>query len=255
MLVKATAHESQCVLFACSASSMTSKWVGEGEKLIRTLFRMAHDVAPSIIFLDEIDSLLGRRKSGGSGGGADGGNEAESSRRFKTEFMVQMDGIAAGKGSDDDNDDMRKVLLIGATNCPWDIDDAIMRRFQRRIYVPLPDKESRYHLWNEMISRSKKDSASRSKVGGIQVSPKEVNELVRLSYGFSCSDITSVANEASFYPLRELGDIEVIKGVNTADVRPIMFKDFKKAIVSSKKSVSKGLLDRYSEWEEAQSTL
>lgn len=235
MLVKAVAHESECILFACSASAMTSKWVGEGEKLIRTLFRMASDVAPSIVFLDEIDSLLGRRKS-------DGNSEGESSRRFKTEFMVQMDGISAGSGSEDT---LKRTLLIGATNCPWDIDDAIMRRFTRRVYIPLPDKYARLSLWKQMVSESK---------GGIKISSREVNELVKLTDGFSCSDISSTANEASFGPLRDLGGIEAIKGVKTADVRAIQFKDFKQAISSTKKSVSKELLKRYDEWEEAQST-
>jgi len=234
MLVKAVAHESQCILFACSASAMTSKWVGEGEKLIRTLFRMASDVAPSIVFLDEMDSLLGRRKS-------DGNSEGEGSRRFKTEFMVQMDGIAAGSGSEDP---LKRTLLIGATNCPWDIDDAVMRRFQRRVYVPLPDKYARLTLWEKMVSDSK---------GGISISSREMNELVRLTDGFSCSDISSTANDASFGPLRDLGDIEAIKKTKTSDVRKIQFKDFKLAISSTKKSVSKELLKRYDEWEEAQS--
>lgn len=232
MLVKAVAHESRCILFACSAASMTSKWVGEGEKLVRTLFRMATDVAPSIIFLDELDSLLGRRKS-------DGNNEAESSRRFKTEFMVQLDGISAGSG-----DESKKMLMIGATNCPWDIDDAIMRRFQRRVYVPLPDSEARLALWKR-ISNSE---------GNITMSSKDINELVKLTEGFSCSDIASIANEASFGPLRELGDIDVIKDIQKQDVRPIQFKDFKSAILSTKKSVSKELLTRYETWENTQAT-
>jgi SpoVK/Ycf46/Vps4 family AAA+-type ATPase len=232
MLVKAVAHESRCILFACSAASMTSKWVGEGEKLVRTLFRMAADVAPSIIFLDELDSLLGRRKS-------DGNNEAESSRRFKTEFMVQLDGISAGSG-----DESKKMLMIGATNCPWDIDDAIMRRFQRRVYVPLPDSEARLALWNR-ISKSESN---------ITMSSTDIRELVKLTEGFSCSDIASIANEASFGPLRELGDIDVIKDVQKQDVRPIQFKDFKTAILSSKKSVSNELLRKYETWENTQAT-
>ena len=234
MLVKAVAHESQCILFACSASAMTSKWVGEGEKLVRTLFRMAADVAPSIVFLDEIDSLLGRRKS-------DGNNEGEGSRRFKTEFMVQMDGIAAGGGGGDES---KKVLVIGATNCPWDIDDAIMRRFNRRVYVPLPDKDARLGLWNNMISKSN---------GSIKVSKREVNELVKMTDGFSCSDIASMASEASFGPLRDLGDIDAIKDADSSDIRDIMFKDFKSAILSTKKSVSMDLLQKYKKWEDEQS--
>lgn len=229
MLVKAVAHESECILFTCSASSMTSKWVGEGEKLVRTLFRMAADVAPSIVFLDEIDALLSKRKSDNS--------EQESSRRFKTEFMVQMDGIAAGSG-----DSQNKTLLIGCTNCPWDIDDAIMRRFQRRIYVPLPDRSARHTLWKKLLAKSK---------GSVKVSTKDIDRLVKLSQGFSGSDIASIANEAAFGPLREFG-IEAIKDVSVDDIRPIQMKDFERAAENTKKSVSSGLVKRYSEWEEDQ---
>ena len=229
MLVKAVAHESECILFTCSASSMTSKWVGEGEKLVRTLFRMAADVAPSIVFLDEIDALLSKRKSDNS--------EQESSRRFKTEFMVQMDGIAAGGG-----DSQNKTLLIGCTNCPWDIDDAIMRRFQRRIYVPLPDRSARHTLWKKLLAKSK---------GSVKVSTKDIDRLVKLSQGFSGSDIASIANEAAFGPLREFG-IEAIKDVSVDDIRPIQMKDFERAAENTKKSVSSGLVKRYSEWEEDQ---
>jgi len=236
MLVKAVAHESGCILFSCSAAAMTSKWVGEGEKLIRTLFRMASDVAPSIIFLDEMDSLLGKRQS-------DRNTEGESSRRFKTEFMIQMDGIAAGTG--DNSDVGKKMLLIGSTNTPWDIDDAIMRRFQRRIYVPLPDKDARLGLWKNLLSKSNDT---------IKISNKDVTELARVTNSFSCSDIASIANDASFGPLRDLGGIDDIKAVKSADVRPIQMKDFTKAISSSKASVSKQLLRRYEEWEAIQSS-
>ena len=229
MLVKAVAHESNCILFACSASALTSKWVGESEKLIRTLFKLAADVAPSIVFLDEMDALLSRRKS-------DGNNEAESSRRFKTEFMVQMDGISAGS----DNE----ILLIGATNCPWDIDDAILRRLQRRVYVPLPDQNTRLALWKKLATKSKES---------IKISEREFTELAKMTNGLSCSDIASTANEASFGPLRDLGGIEKIKDVKSSDVRPIILKDFKNAIKKTKKSVSLELLQRYDRWENAQS--
>jgi len=150
MLVKAVAHESQCILFACTASALTSKWHGEGEKLVRTLFRMAADVAPSILFFDEIDALLSSRKAEG---------EHEASRRFKTEFMVQVDGVASG-GSDDDV--QHRVLVIGCTNCPWDIDDAVMRRFQRRIYIPLPDAEARKALFRSMLHKASDHSIKSS---------------------------------------------------------------------------------------------
>lgn len=236
MLVRAVAHESQCILFACSASAMTSKWVGEAEKLVRTLFRMAADVAPSIIFLDEMDALLGRRRSGEGGGG---NSEQESSRRFKTEFMIQIDGLAAGSGGGGG-----KTLLIGCTNCPWDVDDAVMRRFQRRIYVPLPDKAARRTLWQNLMDKSK---------GSVEIrSNRDLTRLVELTQGFSCSDIASIANEAAFGPLRDLGSIEAVKDVSVQDVRPIQMKDFEEAIRNAKKSVSVALLNKYDEWESAQ---
>jgi SpoVK/Ycf46/Vps4 family AAA+-type ATPase len=236
MLVKAVAHESQCILFSCSASSITSKWVGESEKLVRTLFQMAEDVAPSIIFIDEMDALLGRRRS-------EGNSEQESSRRFKTEFMVQMDGITPMNASESIL--RKRVLLIGCTNCPWDIDDAIIRRFQRRIYIPLPDSDARKSLWNALLRKS----------NDVQISSLELNRLVSLSQGYSCSDIVSIANEASFGPLRELrGGIDTIKHVNRSDVRPIQMKDFESALKLYKKSISHALLQRYDDWEKEQAT-
>ncbi|GFH56915.1 spastin [Chaetoceros tenuissimus] len=235
MLVKAVAHESNCILFACTASSMTSKWVGEGEKIVRTLFKMAADVAPSIIFLDELDSLLGRR-----GGNSSGGNEQESSRRFKTEFMIQMDGIATR--AKNTYDIGHKTLLIGCTNCPWDVDDAIMRRFQRRIYVPLPDKAARTILWKNLKMKSK----------DIQLTSRDLDYLAKITEGYSCSDIASIAQDASFGPLRELGTIDAIKDVRAKDIRPIQVKDFLDALKGAKKSVTASLLKKYNEWENGQ---
>lgn len=260
MLVRAAAHESQCILFACSASSLTSKWVGEGEKLVRTLFKMATDVAPSIVFLDEIDSLLSKRREGGNG-------EAESSRRFKTEFMVQMEGVAGDGGGNQEHDLKKRMIVIGATNCPWDLDDAILRRFQRRISVPLPDTQARKALWENIITKannsnhqsSSSSSSATSFFGKFQKQPtmassNDIKQLVKMTQGYSASDISNIANDASFGPLRDLGGIEKIRDVNKMDVRPIGIQDFYDSIKSSKRSVSKELLDRYTLWENAQAS-
>ena len=113
--------------------------VGESEKLVRALFEAAREHSPSIIFIDEIDSILTMRG---------GDNEQESSRRMKTEFLVQMDGVSSGDGTE-------QVLLVGATNLPWQLDDAVLRRFERRILVPLPDAQQRRFI---ILSKLKSSS-------------------------------------------------------------------------------------------------
>jgi SpoVK/Ycf46/Vps4 family AAA+-type ATPase len=124
MLAKAIATECKSTFFNCSASTLTSKWMGEGEKMMKGIFTLAAEKAPSVIFMDEIDSIMGAR----------GGNEHEASRRLKTEFLVAFDGL----GSTKDN-----LLVLAATNRPQDLDEAALRRFTRRIYMPLPDKIAR----------------------------------------------------------------------------------------------------------------
>ncbi len=229
LLVKAVAHESSCVLFVCTASAMTSKWHGEGEKLLRTLFQVARAAAPSIVFVDEMDALLSARKSDG---------EHEASRRFKTEFMTNMDGIVKNGG--DDNG--KHLLVIAATNCPWDIDSAVLRRFPRRIYVPLPDQTTRTALLQNLLE----------KAGDTKLSKSDIKAVVKRLDGFSGSDIASIASEASFGPIRSLGGIDAIQAARSSDIRPIQRQDFDKAIDQATKSVSKTLLKQYDQWKQEQ---
>lgn len=125
MIGKYIASQCKATFFSISASSLTSKWVGEGEKMVRALFYLARKMSPSVIFIDEIDSLLSQRTD----------NENEGSRRIKTEFLVQFDGASV--------DDTDRILIIGATNRPHEIDDAARRRLAKRIYVPLPEFQAR----------------------------------------------------------------------------------------------------------------
>lgn len=152
MLARAVATESRSTFFAISASSLTSKWLGESEKLVRALFTLAKALAPSIIFVDEIDSLLSSR------GGA---TEHESTRRVKTEFLIQWSDLqraAAGKAQTDkekQEGDASRVLVLAATNLPWAIDEAARRRFVRRQYIPLPEGNVRAtQLWT-LLSHQK----------------------------------------------------------------------------------------------------
>lgn len=139
LLARAVSREAKACFFSVSASSLTSKWVGEGEKQVKALFNVARRYAPSIIFVDEIDSLLSKRGAG----------ENEASRRIKTEFLVQMDGVTTGEGD--------RVLVMGATNRPQELDDAIIRRFQRRVLIPLPDAEARKSLLGILTGGERRD--------------------------------------------------------------------------------------------------
>jgi vacuolar protein-sorting-associated protein 4 len=135
-LAKACATEADGTFFSISSSDLVSKWMGESEKLIKQLFKMARERKPSIIFIDEVDSLCGARTEG----------ENDSSRRIKTEFLVQMQGVG---------NDMDGVLVLGATNTPWGLDNAIRRRFQKRIYITLPDANARAGIFKNRGSKTK----------------------------------------------------------------------------------------------------
>ena len=152
MLARAVATESRSTFFAISSSSLTSKWLGESEKLVRALFALAKALAPSIIFFDEIDSLLSSR--GGS-------SEHESTRRIKTEFLIQWSDLqraAAGKvqtEKEKQEGDASRVLVLAATNMPWAIDEAARRRFVRRQYIPLPEDHVRATQLRTLLGHQK----------------------------------------------------------------------------------------------------
>lgn len=149
MLARAVATESKSTFFSVSSSTLTSKWHGESEKLVRALFGLAKALAPSIIFVDEIDSLLSMRSSG---------TEHEASRRSKTEFLIQWSDLqraAAGAPNSSSSGDASRVLVLAATNLPWDIDEAARRRFVRRQYIPLPESPVREQQLRKLLSHQK----------------------------------------------------------------------------------------------------
>lgn len=152
MLARAVATESKSTFFSISASSLTSKYLGESEKLVRALFALAKVLAPSIIFVDEIDSLLSQRSGSG---------EHEATRRIKTEFLIQWSDLqraAAGRETterDKERGDANRVLVLAATNLPWAIDEAARRRFVRRQYIPLPEDTTRETQLRTLLGQQK----------------------------------------------------------------------------------------------------
>ena len=239
MLVKAIAYETreQTMFFSCSSSTLSSKWHGEGEKIVSLLFQVAREAAPSIVFLDEMDALLGKRGGGGGDGGgtSGGGRESEVSRRFKTEFMVQMDGMMS------QNKLNKRIWVFGCTNTPWDIDEAILRRMEIRLYVPLPDKEARQTLLQQLLEQNSHSLTNR-----------QFQFLVDHSGGFSCSDLRSFCREAAYGPLRDLDMKDTnasLNVMNENDLRPISYKDFLDASRICSKSVSEAMIKKFKKWE------
>ncbi|CZR57590.1 related to SAP1-member of the AAA-protein family [Phialocephala subalpina] len=232
MLARAVATESRSTFFSISASSLTSKYLGESEKLVRALFQLAKALAPSIIFVDEIDSLLSSRSGSG---------EHESTRRIKTEFLIQWSDLqraAAGREQSEkekERGDASRVLVLAATNLPWAIDEAARRRFVRRQYIPLPEDETRATQLRTLLGHQKHS-----------LDEDDIARLVELTDGFSGSDITALAKDAAMGPLRSLG--EALLHMSMDEIRPIQFVDFEASLTNIRPSVSKQGLKEFEDW-------
>ena len=247
LLAKAVASESGLTFFSVSASSLTSKWGGEGEKLVRALFEVAKKDAPSCIFLDELDSLLGKRGDA---------SEHEASRRLKNEFLVRLDGIA-GDDSDRDSSNSpekkgvvpkqrqrdeptttKRVLFIGATNLPWQLDDAVLRRMPRRILIPLPDTKARRDMIDKLLDGA--DGVSH------RLSSREKDALAQATATYSMAELRTLAQEAAYGPLRDLGD--KVRSAKPNEVRPVALRDFQEARTQVKPSCDASLLAKFDQW-------
>uniref|UniRef100_A0A2K6BSL4 Spastin n=1 Tax=Macaca nemestrina TaxID=9545 RepID=A0A2K6BSL4_MACNE len=215
MLAKAVAAESNATFFNISAASLTSKYVGEGEKLVRALFAVARELQPSIIFIDEVDSLLCERREG----------EHDASRRLKTEFLIEFDGVQSA-GDD-------RVLVMGATNRPQELDEAVLRRFIKRVYVSLPNEETRLLLLKNLLCKQ-----------GSPLTQKELAQLARMTDGYSGSDLTALAKDAALGPIRELKP-EQVKNMSGQNIR---LSDFTESLKKIKRSVSPQTLEAYIRW-------
>ncbi|GMF71306.1 unnamed protein product [Aspergillus oryzae] len=231
-LAKAVATEANSTFFSVSSSDLVSK-------LVKQLFNMARENKPAIIFIDEVDALCGPRGEG----------ESEASRRIKTELLVQMDGV--GK-------DSRGVLILGATNIPWQLDAAIRRRFQRRVHISLPDINARVKMFMLAVGQTP-----------CEMTQADYRTLAEMSEGYSGSDISIAVQDALMQPIRKIqtathykkkvtpcspgdaGAMEMTWTSVEADQLlepPLVLKDFIKAVRNSRPTVSQEDLQRNSEW-------
>ena len=232
LIGRAVASQCGATFFSISASSLTSKWIGEGEKMVRALFAVAAACEPAVIFVDEIDSLLSARKSDG---------EHESSRRMKTEFLVQMDGLGGDEG---------RMLLIGATNRPQELDDGARRRLAKQLYIPLPCAAAR----RAMVTNILRADASVAHA----LSDSDLDTICLKTEGYSGSDIATLCKETAMRPLRRLmarlDDVDgdggggSVSDAERATVGPVTAEDVAGALAQSRSTHTHTHARRYEEW-------
>ncbi|XP_033890336.1 katanin p60 ATPase-containing subunit A-like 2 isoform X1 [Acipenser ruthenus] len=229
LLAKAVATECNTTFFNISASSIVSKWRGDSEKLVRVLFELARYHAPSTIFLDELESVMSHRGTGPGG-------EHEGSRRMKTELLVQMDGLAR-------SDDL--VFVLAASNLPWELDHAMLRRLEKRILVGLPTKEARQAMIKHWLP-------PLSNTGGVELwTDLDYSLLGQQTDGYSGSDIKLVCKEAAMRPVRKIFDaLENHTGGKTElpKLETVTTTDFLDAIAHTKPS-ARNLTEKYTAWQ------
>ncbi|VVT57166.1 uncharacterized protein SAPINGB_P005567 [Magnusiomyces paraingens] len=254
-LAKAVATEANSTFFSVSSSDLVSKWMGESERLIKQLFTLAREQRPSIIFIDEVDALCGPRGEG----------ESEASRRLKNELLVQMDGFTG--------DEEGGVLVLGATNIPWQLDAAMRRRFERKVYIPLPDIEARTRMFQLNVGDTP-----------CTLTPTDYRLLAEMTDGYSGHDVAVSVRDALMQPVRKIQSATHFKPVQvknseTGEVEtkytpcspgdqgsremswmdidghqlnepPLTIKDFLKAIKAVKPTVSKDEIKKQEEFTE-----
>jgi vacuolar protein-sorting-associated protein 4 len=223
LLAKAAATECKATFFSASSADLLSKWLGESEKLISSLFKVARLKAPSLIFMDEIDSVATKRGEGSESGGE---------RRVKTQLLSEIQGL---KSTHD-----KPLLVLGATNRPWDIDNAMLSRFEKRVHVPLPDLKARVGIFK--IHTEGVDSA---------VTDEDFIELAVRTEGYSGRDIANICREVIMLPVRELDMSGLLEHSDQeVKVRDIDLKDFKKTLKKVKPMTNEALIKQYNDWAE-----
>ncbi|RLN49020.1 hypothetical protein BBJ29_004331, partial [Phytophthora kernoviae] len=226
LLAKAVAYECGATFFNVSASTLSSKFRGDSEKMVRILFDMAHYYEPSIIFMDEIDAIASARGAA---------TEHEASRRVKTELLVQINGVSSGEHEGS------RVMLLAATNLPWELDEAMRRRLTKRVYIPLPKAEARLALFELNLTR-------------IAVGPDvSLVDLVEETEGYSGDDITNVCETGERHCHLNLLYTCYPVSWATIDLQCASSRcaqgDFAEALTNVSKSVGRDQLLRFEKWE------
>ncbi len=221
LVAKAVASEANATFFNVSAANIVSKWLGESERLVKNLFELARKNQPAIIFIDELDSI------GVSRSGDDVGGE----RRLKTQLLTELQGLSSKEGE--------RITLIGATNLPWELDFALRSRFEKKIHVPLPEKEARSLIFETHME-------------DVEVSPTiDYDELADLTEGYSGRDISVVCREAAMEPIRDLqrsGRMDDEREI--LDIRPVSRDDLLQAIENIRPATPPEDVKRYINWAE-----
>ncbi|MEM3587382.1 MAG: ATP-binding protein [Candidatus Jordarchaeaceae archaeon] len=219
LIAKAVASEVKATFFNVSAASIVSKWLGESEKLIKELFNAARAKQPSIVFIDEVDSVATKRE----------GDEVGGERRLKTQLMQEMDGLTSSSKD--------RIIVLGATNVPWELDPALRRRFEKRIYIGMPEEEARKEIF-------------KIHTRGVELEEDvDFDELAKLTEGYVGSDIAMICREALMMPIRELDAADALNDKNVK-VRPVNRQDFLEALRGVKPVVSPAELVRFKQWAE-----
>jgi katanin p60 ATPase-containing subunit A1 len=236
LLAKAVAGQNGSTFFNCSTATLVSKFRGESEKIVRCLFCLAKHHSPSVVFLDEVDALVGTR-------GAEG--EHEASRRFKTELFVQIDGIVAGGSIEEPC----LVTVLAASNNPWDLDEAMRRRLEKRIFVGIPDESVRKQMFTKHVE-------SMGMAGGEGVDSRLMDILADRTEGYSGADIELVCREAKMKCMRrllenidveELVDATGEEGGGGGGEASVTDEDLVQALEGVKRTVRN--VDEYEKWE------
>jgi vacuolar protein-sorting-associated protein 4 len=218
LIAKAVANEAGCTFFNADAASLVSKWLGESERLVKNLFTSARKEQPAIVFMDEVDALTAER----------GADQVGGERRLKTQFLIEMDGMKSKKGD--------HIVVLGATNRPWDLDAAFRRRFERRILVPIPEYEARVRIF-EIHTK------------GLDLAPDvDFNLLGEKTDGYAGSDIALICREASLQPIREMDASGAIRDKEVS-ARAVNLQDFLEALKNVRSVVSPEEQARYIEWD------